>query len=137
MVTGVDPEQVTLSRVAFGGKAASRVKKISISLEARNCDVDEKSPPTAVHLRMDDQNGNNLINNGKNGVQCKNDGEGGNDVSFKRDVLFQGPMNCAGSAVPNRNSNTDIDTVVTASAPGVVDDVFTTIVNLHCVEGRP
>jgi hypothetical protein len=109
---------------------------MSISLEARNCDLEEKTPPATVGLFMTDDRGNVLMGSAKNGVQCKNDGPGGNDVSFKRNVTFTGPLNCAGGDVPNRTSDGDITSRVTVEQGGELVDVFTTIVNLHCVEGK-
>jgi hypothetical protein len=85
------------------------------------CDAGEVSEPTKISLKMVDDDGDVLIDNGKT-IQCK----GGLDndglpfmKNIKRNVFFQGPLNCKDSAVPPDTGPSSSTTgLITATGTG-------------------
>jgi hypothetical protein len=65
---------------------------------------------------------------------CKNDGAGAGNVKMKREVPFNSPINCAGSAVPSDVfSLGDIRSTVTASTAEGIVSVYNETIVLRCL----
>ena len=132
-VQNINPHQVVLQNVGMGGKGADSTRKVVMSLVAVNapgatCDPGEVSVPTRVNLKMEDDGGNVLIDSSKI-VVCKH----GETKNLKRDVLFQGPLNCEDGAVPPTKPGFSLGTITsTGSAPGTADYVEST--RIKCFE---
>jgi hypothetical protein len=112
--------------VATGGKGAETIRKTKIILTAedapgKRCNGNKTSAPTAVNLRMVDDDGDVLIDSAKI-VVCKARDQR-TPTTVSRDVLYQGPLNCASSDVPPKpHSNGDITaTVSIAGQPDYVE----------------
>ena len=87
----------------------------------RKCIGNKVSAPTPVNLRMVDDDGD-VLNDSAKIVVCKaRDGE---PTTVKRDVLVQGPLNCAKSEVPADKFSTG-EITSTVSIPGQPDYVET------------
>ncbi len=132
-VQNINPNQVVLQNVGMGGKGADSTRKVVMNLVAVNapgatCDPGEVSVPTRVNLKMEDDGGNVLIDSSKI-VVCKH----GETKNLKRDVLFQGPLNCEDGAVPPTKPDFSLGTITsTGSAPGTADYVEST--RIKCFE---
>jgi hypothetical protein len=101
--------------VALGGKGASETRKMVMIIQAVDapgvtCDPGDFSEPTSINLTMVDDDGDVLINSSKT-IMC-----GGTTVNLKRNVFFQGPLNCESSAVPSGSSTGTITSTGTGSA---------------------
>ena len=98
----------------------------AVDAPGATCDPGKFSNPTPVNLKMEDDSGNILIDSAKT-VVC----EGGTDefgapltINLKRDVFFQGPLNCENGAVPPPKPDFSLGTITaTGSAPGTADYV--------------
>jgi hypothetical protein len=100
-IQNINPNQVVLQNVGAGGKGSDRTRKMVMTLNAvdapgATCDPGELSNRTLVNLRMVDDDGDVLIDRYE-WVVCEG---GGVTTTVKRDVFFQGPMNCENGAVP-------------------------------------
>ena len=119
----VNPNLTTLTGVANGAKGFSGNRRMRVILRGADapgatCDLGEASAPTSVNLKMVDDDGDIMIDSAKT-IVCK----GGEEKALKRDVFWQGPLNCKDSAVPaGRFSDGDITaTVSIAGQPDFVD----------------
>jgi hypothetical protein len=107
----------------------------AVDAPGATCDPGEFSDPTSVNLKMEDDRGNILIDSAKT-IVC----EGGTDefgapltINLKRNVFFQGPLNCENGAVPPPKPDFSLGTITsTGSAPGTADYVEST--NIKCFE---
>jgi hypothetical protein len=132
-VQNINPNQVVLQNVGTGGKGANSTRKMVVILHAvdapgASCDPGEFSAPTPVNLKMEDDGGNILIDSAKT-VVC---GQGGATI-LKREVFFQGPLNCENGAVPASKPGFSLGTITsTGSASGTADYVEST--NIKCFE---
>ena len=89
-----------------------------------SCDAGEVSAPTSVNIKMEDDDGDVLIDGSKT-VVCSH----GQRTSLKRDVFFQGPLNCKDSAVPASGfTNGDITATVSINDVAVYEEIH----NLKC-----
>ena len=132
-VQNINPNQVVLQKVGTGGKGSDTTRKISMILNAvdapgATCDPGEFSAPTRINLRMEDDGGNLLIDSSKI-IVC----EHGGATILKRDVFFQGPLNCENGAVPASKPGFSLGTITsTGSASGTADYVEST--GIKCFE---
>jgi hypothetical protein len=132
-VTNINPNQVVLQNVGTGGKGANSTRKMVMTFHAEDapgatCDPGEFSAPTPVNLKMEDDRGNILIDSAKT-VVC----EQGVTMNLKRNVFFQGPLNCENGAVPPPKPDFSLGTITsTGSAPGTADYVEST--KIKCFE---
>ncbi len=93
------------------------------------CDPGEFSNPTWVNLKMVDDDGDVLVDSSER-IVCEG---GGVTTTVKRDVLFQGPMNCENGTVPSPKPGFSLGTITsTGSAPGTADYVEST--KIKCFE---
>jgi hypothetical protein len=130
-VVNINPNSTTLNKVATGGKGSEKTRKMTIHLATvdapgRTCDDGESSGPVEINLKMVDDTGDVLIDSAKVAV-CN-----GDPKKMERNVPFQSPLNCAGSATPSGPSGftTGIITA-TASAPGTGDYTEDHKINCH------
>jgi hypothetical protein len=132
-VTSINSNQVVLQKVATGGKGSDRTAKMVMTFRAvdapgATCDPGEFSAPTPVNLKMEDDRGNILIDSAKT-VVCGH----GMTTNLKRNVFFQGPLNCENGAVPSPESAFSLGTITsTGSVPGTTDYVEST--SIKCFE---
>ena len=130
-MTNINPNSTTLNKVATGGKGASKFRKMTVHLTTvdapgATCDLGENSGPVEVNLRMVDDDGDVLIDSHKT-VTCN-----GGSRRMERDVLFQSPLNCAGSVAPSGPSGFTAGVIrATGSTPGTVDYVEDLTINCH------
>ena len=127
-VQNINPNQVVLQNVGTGGKGASATRKMTMIIHAvdapgATCDPGEFSDPTSINLKMVDDgvfpDANVLINSSKT-VVC----EQGVRKSVKRNVFFQGPLNCENGAVPPPKPDFSLGTITsTGTVPGTADYV--------------
>ena len=96
----------------------------TVDAPGRTCDRGEDSGPVPINLRMVDDDGDVIVDSEKI-VICNS---GANKVT--RNVTVQGPINCAGSIVPDEFSSSVI--IATGSAPGTGDYVENLTIN--CTE---
>jgi hypothetical protein len=125
-VQNINPNQITLDNVATGGKRSSITRKVVVIVQAVDapgvsCDAGEFSEPTKISLKMVDDGGHILIDNGKT-VQCKggldNDGSP-EQINIRRSVPFQGPLNCENSEVPpDTGPSSNTVGIITSTAMG-------------------
>jgi len=111
-----------MKNVSTGGKGSDVVRKVKIHLvgvdaPGATCDPGENSGPVQVNLRMVDDDGDVLVDSAKIAVCYAGEG-----LNMEREVFFQSPLNCAGSAVPTRQTEAGVITA-TASATGQPDYV--------------
>ena len=90
------------------------------------CVGNKTSAPGTVNLKMVDDDGDVIIDDGKTFVCRARDQE----VGMKRTVFFKSPLHCEGSAAPSGNQPTNGAVATTISVPGGPD--FETTVNLRC-----
>jgi hypothetical protein len=132
-VQNINPNQVVLQNVWTGGKNSNTTRKMVVTLTAvdapgATCDPGEFSAPTRINLKMEDDGGNILTDSSKI-VVC----EHGVTTNLKRDVFFQGPLNCENGAVPPPKPGFSLGTITsTGSAFGTADYVEST--RLKCFE---
>jgi hypothetical protein len=132
-VQNINPNQVVLQNVGTGGKGADRTRKMVMIVDAvdapgATCDPGEFSNPTSVNLKMEDDRGNILVDSAKT-VVC----EEGVTTSLKRNVFFQGPLNCENGAVPPPKPDFSLGVITaTGSAPGTADYVES--IGIKCFE---
>jgi hypothetical protein len=132
-VQNINLNQVSLKNVASGGKGSSATRKMMLTIHTveapgATCDPGEFSDPTPVNLKVEDDSGNILIDSAET-VVC----EQGVTTNLKRNVFFQGPLNCENGAVPLPKPDFSLGTITsTGSAPGTTDYVENTIIK--CVE---
>jgi hypothetical protein len=94
----------------------------------KRCNGNKFSAPTQVNLRMVDDDGDVLIDSAKTAV-CKARDQR-EPTTIRRDVFYQGPLNCADSAVPpSPFSNGDI--TATVSIAGQQD--YVEILRIKCL----
>jgi hypothetical protein len=123
-VQNINPNQVVLQNVGTGGKGADSTKKMVMIVQAvdapgATCDPGEFSNPTPVNLKMEDDSGNILIDSSKT-IVC----EQGVTANLKRNVFFQGPLNCENGAAPSPKPGFSLGAITsTGSAPGTADYV--------------
>jgi hypothetical protein len=123
-VQNINPNQVVLKNVGTGGKGSDNTRKMVMTLDAvdapgATCDPGEFSDPTPIKLKMEDDSGNILVDSTKI-VVC----EHGVTTNLKRNVLFQGPLNCENGAVPPSKPGFSLGAITsTGSAPGTADYV--------------
>jgi hypothetical protein len=91
----------TLKDVATGGKGSSSQRVLIVKLEAedvthKSCPEGATSNPVTVSLRIEDDDGDVLIDQSKSGFVCV----GQRLVGAKFVVRYEGPKNCKDSAVP-------------------------------------
>ena len=100
----------------------------AVDAPGATCDLGEFSEPTSVNLTMVDDNGDVLIDSAKT-IVC----EQGVTTNLKRNVSFQGPLNCENGAVPPPKPDFSLGTITsTGSAPGTADYVEST--SIKCSE---
>ncbi len=93
------------------------------------CDPGEFSNPMSVNLKMVDDDGDVLVDSSER-VVCEG---GGVTTTVKRNVFFQGPLNCENGAVPSPKPGFSIGRITTTgSAPGTADYVES--INIKCFE---
>jgi hypothetical protein len=132
-VQDIKPDQVSLKKVASGGRGSTLARSMVMVVQAvdapgATCDPGEFSEPTPVNLKMEDDSGNILIDSAKI-IVC----EQGVTMNLKRDVFFQGPLNCENGAVPPPKPDFSLGTITsTGSAPGTTD--FVEITTIKCTE---
>jgi len=124
VVDNVNPNQTNLLNVATGGTFSSKIRKIKLIFRAKDapgkrCDPGEFSDPTPINLKMEDDDGDILIDSEKT-VVCTH----GKAKNVKMNVFFQSPLNCENSAVPPPVF-TNGDVTATASIAGQPDYVET------------
>jgi len=130
-VTNINPNSITLNKVASGGKGSDKIRNMTIQLRTvdapgATCDRGETSGPVDINLKMVDDDGDVLIDSSKQTV-CD-----GGPKKQDRDVLIQSPVNCAGSAVPDGPSGSTAGVITaTVSAPGTGDYVEELTINCH------
>ena len=91
------------------------------------CEAGEFSEPTKINLRMVDDTGDVLIDNGKR-IVCE--GAGGT-ISVKRNVVVKSPLNCENGAVPPPGSSFTLGAITsTGSASGTTD--FVKAIGIKC-----
>jgi hypothetical protein len=123
-VQNINPNQVVLQKLGTGGKGSFSTRKMVVTLTAvdaphATCDPGEFSNPTPVNLRMEDDRHNILIDSAKLAV-C----EQGVTTNLKRNVFFQGPLNCEFGAMPPPKPDFSLGTIKsTVSTPGTADYV--------------
>ncbi len=99
----------------------------AVDAPGATCDPGEFSNPTRVNLKMEDDRGNILIDSAKT-VVCKQGA-----TTLKRNVFFQGPLNCENGAVPPSAPGFSVGLITsTGSAPGTADYVEST--SIKCFE---
>jgi hypothetical protein len=132
-VQNINPNQVVLQNVGTGGKGANSTRKMVMTFHAvdapgATCDPGEFSAPAPVNLKMEDDRGNILIDSAKT-VVCGH----GMTTNVKRNVFFQGPLNCENGALPPPKPGFSLGTITsTGSAPGTADYVEST--KIKCFE---
>jgi mannose/fructose/N-acetylgalactosamine-specific phosphotransferase system component IIC len=132
-VQNINPNQVVLQNVSTGGKGSDRIRTMVMTFDAVDapgaiCDPGEFSAPTRINLKMEDDRGNVLVDSAKT-VVC----EHGVTKNLKRDVFFQGPLNCENGVVPPPKPDFSLGTITsTGSAPGTADYVEST--KIKCFE---
>ncbi len=95
------------------------------------CEAGEFSEPTKINLRMVDDTGDVLIDNGKT-IVCEGGG-GGATISVKRNVVVQSPVNCENGAVPPPRPDFTLGTITsTGSASGTTD--YVKAISIKCFE---
>ncbi len=100
----------------------------AVNTPGATCDPGEFSNPTPINLKMEDDRHNILIDSAKL-VVC----EQGVTTNLKRNILFQGPLNCENGAVPPPKPDFSLGTITsTGSAPGTADHVEST--KIKCFE---
>jgi len=67
-----------------------------VDAPGKTCDPGDFSAPTSIHLQMVDDDGDIVIDASKTAV-CRAD----TATTVKIAVAFEGPSNCAGSAIPS------------------------------------
>jgi hypothetical protein len=115
---------VNLRNVETGGSGSTVTKTLSVQLEAAeaspgSCLTGAISDPTSVSLYLDDDDGDVLIDAIGEGYVCTM----GAKVQADFDVLFQGPLNCQGSAVPSGKSSTGDLFVHASTEDGSLDEI--------------
>jgi len=121
VLDSIGTSQVVLRNVADGGKGSSNTRKVSIyyhtdDAPGRRCNGNEASEPTLLNLKMVDNDGDILIDDGKT-VVCRARDKQVGALTLTREVFFQGPKNCLDSAVPTGKGFTDGPVTATASIP--------------------
>ena len=116
-VQNINPNQVSLKSVALRGKGSSKTRAMmmiahAVDVPGATCDRGEFSDPTAINLRMVDDDGDVLVDSSET-IVCEG---GGVTTNVKRNVFFQGPKNCQGSDVPSDKSTGAITSTGTGSA---------------------
>jgi hypothetical protein len=111
-IQNINPNQVVLQNVGAGGKGSDRIRKMVMTLTAvdgpgATCDPGEFSDWTLVNLKMVDDDGDVLVDRYE-WVVCEG---GGVTTTVKRDVFFQGPMNCENGAVPPPKPGFSLSTI--------------------------
>ncbi len=106
----------TLKNVATGGKGSRAYRNLTVKLEAQDvthgsCPRGATSDPVAVSLRIEDDDGDVIIDQSKSGFVCV----GQQPVFAKFWVSYEGPKHCKGSAVPTGNSPSHGDLFVTVA----------------------
>jgi hypothetical protein len=100
----------------------------AVDAPGATCDPGEFSASTPIKLKMEDDSGNILIDSAKTAV-C----EHGVTTALKRNVFFQGPLNCENGAVPSAKPGFSLGTITsTGSAPGTTNYVEST--GIKCFE---
>jgi hypothetical protein len=123
-VQNINPNQVVLQNTGTGGKGSDATRKMIVTVNAvdapgATCDPGEFSNPTSINLKMEDDRGNVLVDSA-NTVVC----EQGVTMNLKRNVFFQGPLNCENGAVPPPKPGFSLGSITaTGSAPGTADYV--------------
>ena len=106
----------TLKNVATGGKGSRTYRNLTVKLEAQDvthgsCPRGATSNPVSVSLRIEDDDGDVIIDQSKSGFVCI----GQQPVFAKFWVRYEGPKNCKDSAVPTGNSPSQGDLFVTVA----------------------
>jgi hypothetical protein len=106
----------TLKNVATGGKGSRTYRRLAVKLEAEDvthgsCPRGATSDPVAVSLRIEDDDGDVIIDRSKSGFVCV----GQQQVFAKFWVSYEGPKNCKDSAVPTGNAPSQGDLFVTVT----------------------
>jgi hypothetical protein len=100
----------------------------AVDAPGATCDPGEFSDPTPVNLEMEDDRGNILVDSAKI-VVC----EHGVTTILKRNVLFQGPLNCENGAVPPPKPDFSLGTITsTGSVPGTA--AYVEGIKIKCFE---
>jgi len=133
-VQNINPNQVVLQNVGTGGKGAKSTRKMVVTVHAVDapgvtCDPGEFSNPTAVNLKMEDDRGNILIDSAKT-VVCKQGGV----TNLKRNVFFQGPLNCENGAVPPPKPDFSLGTITSTGSGSVGTSVYVENTKIKCFE---
>ena len=105
----------------------------AVDAPGATCDAGEFSDPTSVNLRMVDDDGDVLVDSAKT-IVCEgglNDEGMPKTINLKRDVFFQGPLNCENGTVPTPDFSLGTITS-TGSASGASDYVEST--SIKCSE---
>jgi hypothetical protein len=101
----------------------------AVDAPGATCDAGEFSNPTKINLKMVDDTGDELVDNGKT-VVCKADDA---EFNIKRTVVVQSPLNCENGAVPAPKPDFSLGTITsTGSAPHTTDYVEDT--KIKCFE---
>jgi hypothetical protein len=132
-VQNINPNQVVLQNVSTSGKGSDSTKKMVMIVKAvdapgATCDPGEFSAPTRINLRMEDDRRNVLVDSAET-IVCKH----GVTTNLKRNVVFQGPLNCENGAVPSPRPGFSLGTITSmGSAPGTAAYVEST--KIKCFE---
>jgi len=140
---------VKLRDVATSGKASTLAASVAVRLKAvdvtpGSCTGGESSDPVSVHLYLEDDDGDVIIDRSRAGFVCT----AGKKTHAKFTAYFEGPKNCKDSAVPvgqSKGSLTGLATTgdgslnisrkITCAEALPVSFSFTPPPNYHVTEG--